>query len=64
MRTVAVLPEGMIVKDATIDISLAGIFLFGMLPAADPRVVATMKAIEQRLTVRTPVGGCTQPVSC
>jgi len=28
-----------------------------MLPASDPRVVATMKAIEQRLTVRTPVGG-------
>jgi oligosaccharide amylase len=57
VRTVTVLPDGMIVKDATIDISLAGIFLFGMLPAADPRVVATMKAIEQRLTVRTPVGG-------
>ena len=57
VRTVAVLPDGMIVKDATIDISLAGIFLFGMLPASDPRVVATMKAIEQRLTVRTPVGG-------
>jgi GH15 family glucan-1,4-alpha-glucosidase len=57
VRTVAVLPDGMIVKDATIDISLAGIFLFGMLPAADPRVVATMKAIEQRLTVRTPIGG-------
>jgi GH15 family glucan-1,4-alpha-glucosidase len=57
VRTVAVLPDGVIVKDATIDISLAGIFLFGMLPAADPRVVATMKAIEQRLTVRTPVGG-------
>jgi len=57
VRTVAVLPDGMIVKDATIDISLAGIFLFGMLPAADPRVVATMKAIEERLTVRTPVGG-------
>jgi GH15 family glucan-1,4-alpha-glucosidase len=57
VRTVAVLPDGMVFKDATIDISLAGIFLFGMLPAADPRVVATMKAIEQRLTVRTPVGG-------
>ncbi|MGH2490607.1 MAG: glycoside hydrolase family 15 protein, partial [Candidatus Limnocylindria bacterium] len=57
VRTVAVLPDGMIVNDATIDISLAGVFLFGMLPAADPRVVATMKAIEQRLTVRTPVGG-------
>jgi len=57
VRTVAVLPDGVIVKDATVDISLAGIFLFGLLPATDPRVVSTMKAIEARLTVKTPVGG-------
>src|SRR5438270_4139319 len=56
-RTVNVLPDGAIVKDATIDISLAGIFLFGLLPANDPRVVSTMRAVEDRLTVRTPVGG-------
>ncbi len=57
VRTVAVLPDGLIVKDATVDISLAGIFLFGLLPADDPRVVKTMRAIEERLTVRTPIGG-------
>jgi GH15 family glucan-1,4-alpha-glucosidase len=57
VRTVAVLPDGLIVKDATVDISLAGIFLFGLLPADDPRVIATMNAIEQRLTVKTAVGG-------
>ena len=57
VRTVNVLPDGAIVKDATIDISLAGIFLFGLLPANDPRVVSTMRAVEDRLTVRTPVGG-------
>ena len=57
VRTVAVLPDGVIVKDATVDISLAGIFLFGLLPADDPRVVSTMKAIEARLTVKTPIGG-------
>jgi GH15 family glucan-1,4-alpha-glucosidase len=45
------------VKDATIDISLAGIFLFGLLPAADDRVRSTMRAIEERLSVKTPVGG-------
>jgi glucoamylase len=45
------------VKDATIDISLAGIFLFGLLPASDDRVRSTMRAIEERLTVRTPIGG-------
>jgi len=57
VRTVAVLPDGLIVKDATVDISLAGIFLFGLLPADDPRVVSTMRAIEARLTVKTPIGG-------
>ena len=57
VRTVAVLPDGLIVKDATVDISLAGIFLFGLLPADDPRLAATMRAIEDRLTVKTPIGG-------
>ncbi len=57
VRTVVVLPDGLIVKDATVDISLAGIFLFGLLPADDPRVVSTMKAIEERLTVKTAIGG-------
>src|SRR2546426_2756076 len=57
VRTISVHPDGMITKDATIDISLAGIFLFGLLPASDPRVVATMRAIEERLSVKTPVGG-------
>ena len=57
VRTVTVLPDGTIVKDATIDISLAGIFLFGLLPASDERMISTMHAIEQRLSVKTPVGG-------
>jgi len=57
VRTLSVLPDGTIVKDATIDISLAGIFLFGLLPAADPRMMATMRAIEERLAVKTAVGG-------
>src|SRR5207247_1066308 len=33
VRTLSVLPDGTIVKDATIDISLAGIFLSRLLPA-------------------------------
>lgn len=43
--------------DPTIDASMAGVFLFGVLPADDPRVVQTMEAIYERLWVRTPVGG-------
>src|SRR6266571_2346135 len=57
VRTINVLPDGTIVKDATIDISLAGLFLFGLLPATDDRMRSTMRAVEDRLTVRTPVGG-------
>src|SRR5207245_2961331 len=49
VRTITVLPDGTITKDATLDMSIAGIFLFGMLPADDPRVMATMAALEARL---------------
>jgi len=44
-------------KDSTVDASIAGIFLFGVLPADDPRVQGTMKAIQEKLTVQTQVGG-------
>lgn len=57
VRTVNVLADGTIVKDATLDISLAGVWLFGMLPPDDPRVISTMRAIEERLSVRTAIGG-------
>src|SRR5205814_912481 len=57
VRTITVLPDGTILKDATLDMSIAGIFLFGMLPADDPRVVATMHALEERLWVKTAIGG-------
>ena len=57
VRTITVLPDGTITKDATLDMSIAGLFLFGMLPADDHRVVATMRALEARLWVRTDVGG-------
>ena len=57
VRTVNVLADGTITKDATLDISMAGIFLFGMLPADDPRVGATMAALEERLWVRSAIGG-------
>ena len=57
LRTIDVLPDGTITKDPTLDISLAGVWLFGMLPPEDPRVVATMRAIEDGLAVRTAIGG-------
>lgn len=49
--------EGTIEYDRTLDSSLAGIFLFGILPARDPRVVRTMEAVRDGLRVQTEVGG-------
>ena len=49
-------PEGY-EPDLTIDASMAAVFLFGLLQADDPRVAATMKAVYDRLWVRTPIGG-------
>jgi oligosaccharide amylase len=43
--------------DPVLDASLCGLFLFGMYEADDPRIVATMEALEDKLVVRTPVGG-------
>ena len=44
-------------RDPVIDCSLFGIYKFQLLDPADPRVEATMDAVEKRLRVRTPVGG-------
>lgn len=43
--------------DSTVDASLFGVFAFGLLPPEHPMVVSTMKAVEERLAVRTDVGG-------
>ncbi len=43
--------------DTSLDSSLVGIFLFGVLPADDGRVTATMKEIEDKLSIKTNVGG-------
>ncbi|MBW7474246.1 glycoside hydrolase family 15 protein [Paenibacillus oenotherae] len=44
-------------KDMTLESSLFGIWEFGVLPVNDSRVIRTMNAIKQGLTVRTGVGG-------
>jgi glucoamylase len=43
--------------DATIDASLSGVWYFGMLEPDDPAVVSTVKAVRDRLWVKTDVGG-------
>ena len=44
-------------KDMVLDASLYGLFYFGMFSAHDPRIVASMTSIKDRLWVRTEVGG-------
>lgn len=43
--------------DPVIDASLVGLWTFGMFAPDDPRIVATMAAIRERLWVKTEVGG-------
>lgn len=43
--------------DMTPDASMYGLFAFGALPADDPKVASTMKAIEEHLWVKTDIGG-------
>lgn len=57
VRMVNVSAQGEITADSTIDVSIAGLYLFGMFEADDPKIVATMEQIISRLTVKTPIGG-------
>jgi len=43
--------------DMTVDASLFGVPAFGLLPVSDPMVASTMRQVEDRLRVRTDVGG-------
>jgi GH15 family glucan-1,4-alpha-glucosidase len=43
--------------DMTLDSSLCGLALFGAIAPTDPRVLKTLQAVAEGLTVNTPVGG-------
>jgi glucoamylase len=57
VRTVNVDGSGALSRDRTLDMSLAGLWYFGMLDAGDERIIPTMEALERRLRVQSPVGG-------
>ncbi|HVB09481.1 MAG TPA: glycoside hydrolase family 15 protein [Bacillota bacterium] len=57
VRGLRVEADGSVTRDPVPDASTAAIALFGVLPAADPRVVATMRHLEEQLWVKTEVGG-------
>jgi oligosaccharide amylase len=49
--------KGGLTRDSTVDSSVYGVFEFGVLPADDPRVESTMRAVEKTLTVKSKSGG-------
>lgn len=56
-RMVSVSSDGSLVQDMTVDSSASALFLFGVLPADDNRLAATMESIGRALWVKAPVGG-------
>jgi GH15 family glucan-1,4-alpha-glucosidase len=57
LRSITVDADGVVEPDYTIDSSICGPFLFGMLQATDPLIESTMAAIIDRLWCKTEVGG-------
>jgi GH15 family glucan-1,4-alpha-glucosidase len=49
--------QGNLAVDGACDASMWGLFAFGLFAADDPRVMATMDALREKLRVRTEVGG-------
>lgn len=57
LKSVRVMDDGSLTPDYTVDASLYGLWYFGMFEPSDPRIERTMKAIEDKLTCHTEVGG-------
>ena len=57
LRGIYVSGDGEITKDFTVESSMFAVFSFGVLPADDPRVMRTMEAIQEKLRVKTEIGG-------
>jgi glucoamylase len=57
VRMINVAKDGTITRDTTLDASMMGLVVFGMFSAHDPRIKATMEAVQEALEVKTPIGG-------
>jgi len=57
LRSITVDADGVVEPDYTIDSSICGLFLFGMLQATDPLIESTMAALIDRLWCKTEIGG-------
>lgn len=56
-RSISYSENGEVRIDHTCDASLWGLFAFGLYSIDDPRITATMKALKEKLWVKTEVGG-------
>ncbi|WP_026676726.1 glycoside hydrolase family 15 protein [Fictibacillus gelatini] len=57
IRGIYVDSSGNVTKDLTIESSLYGLFAFGVFKPDDERMIATMNAIENELSIQTEIGG-------
>jgi GH15 family glucan-1,4-alpha-glucosidase len=57
VRTLYVEPDGTLTPDMVIDASLSGLYQFGMFDVRDDRIKRTMQAVEDRLVIKSEVGG-------
>jgi GH15 family glucan-1,4-alpha-glucosidase len=57
VRTINVAPDGSIQRDMTLDASITGMYQFGMFDCRSDEMGRTMAAIEERLTIKSAVGG-------
>ncbi len=56
-RRVDVGPSHQLIPDKTIDSSILSLLNLGVLPAQNPRLASSVKAVETALTIKSPVGG-------
>jgi GH15 family glucan-1,4-alpha-glucosidase len=57
VRTLYVEPDGAMTPDMVIDASLSGLYQFGMFDVRSDEIKRTMQAVEDRLVVKSDVGG-------
>jgi GH15 family glucan-1,4-alpha-glucosidase len=57
VRTLYVEPDGTMTPDMIVDASLTGLYQFGMFDPASDEIKKTMQAVEQRLSIKSEVGG-------
>jgi len=57
LKRISVNSKGEVEPDSTVDVSLYGLWYFGMFDPNDPRIVGTMSAIVDRLSCQTDIGG-------